>query len=121
MATKTFYGVVQPVLAAGSYTGTTPKILEEGRESRKLASDYGIMLENGNSSEIGSDYQGTILYEKLAGIIHAWAQKQTNLDTLEQNIKDILKASSLSFEIIDKGYEINNNNYELMLQVEVLT
>jgi len=120
MTTYTFYEALQPILIVGTYTGDIPKVLEDGREGRSLAADYGITLENGDTPEVGSDHQGTILYRKISGIIHAWAQKQATLDILEQDILDVLKAASLSFEVINIAQEIYTNNYEKMIQVEVI-
>ena len=119
MTTYTFYGVLQPILAAGEYTGNTPKVLEKDRGSRGLAANYGITLENG-LKEVESDHQGTILYRKITGIIQAWAQKQATLDILEQDILDVLKAASLSYQITNIGYEISENDYEVDIEMEVI-
>lgn len=120
MTTYSFYGVVGSVLSAGSYTGDTPKILQGSLESKSHAVNYGISLEEGDTPEITSDHQGTILCRTISGIIHAWAQKQATLDTLEQDVLDVLKAASLSYDVKNITHEAKTSKYSVSMEVEVI-
>jgi len=120
----TFYSVVEPVLLAGTWTnvGSTPKIKREHVEGWSGIEDEGILIEDSIAKELeeGTASDGTIVYETLRGVIKVRSTIESELDKYEADIKAILKASSLGYQILNILPIPYENKYSLEMEVKII-
>lgn len=97
MTTYTFYGIVAPILKAGTWTnkGSAPTIKEEGPDNWETLENRGILLKN--SSNITSlTVTSSLILRGLRGIIKMRDTTQLEIDKMEADIIDILEKGDIS-------------------------